>query len=238
MISVFYRSIYIIYLRIRVSSLKLSTPQIFGTRVRVRGKKKFFKIHPPPIVRIRQKRTHLFVATTSSSSRGGAITYVRCKRERQLKDDLNRAPLLADRLIVDCRPPSIVFQAVVDFPSTVMSVGLSQVCLHDYYTNTRTLLIKEASMSIFLRFSSDFFSKFQQILLETNTFFFCNFPRILSTVPQSLIDILSIFLQILQIFFEVLRRVLIKLQSKFAQISILVYLKIFSQISVLFLNVF
>ncbi len=81
-----------------------------------------------------------------------------------------------------------------------------------------------------------FLSNFQQILLKTNTFL--NFCCIFSTVPQSFIDILSTFLQISQIFFKDLLRVSIKLQLKFAQIFILVYLKIFLLVSEMFLNFF
>ncbi len=44
-----------------------------------------------------------------------------------------------------------------------------------------------------------FFSKFRQILLKTNTFL--NFRFIFSAISQSLIDILSSFSQIPQIFF-------------------------------------
>ncbi len=53
----------------------------------------------------------------------------------------------------------------------------------------------------FSEYSSNFFSKFHQILFKTNTF--PNFRCTISTVPQSLIDILlSFFLQIPQMFFQ------------------------------------
>ncbi len=59
------------------------------------------------------------------------------------------------------------------------------------------------------------------------------------TVLQSLIDILSIFLQIPQIFFSNISSwISIELQLKFVQIFILVYLKISLQISEVFLNFF
>ncbi len=52
----------------------------------------------------------------------------------------------------------------------------------------------------FSEYSTNFFLKFQKILLKINTF--SNFCLIFSTVSQSLIDILSGFLQISQIIFQ------------------------------------
>ncbi len=56
--------------------------------------------------------------------------------------------------------------------------------------------------------------------------------------PWSLIDILSVFLQISHFFSKYLLRILIKLQLKFTQISISVYLKILVWVSEVFLIFF
>ncbi len=52
----------------------------------------------------------------------------------------------------------------------------------------------------FSKYSTNCFSKFQQILLKTNIF--SNFRRIFWTLPRSLIDILSIFFLLSQIIFQ------------------------------------
>ncbi len=62
--------------------------------------------------------------------------------------------------------------------------------------------------------------------------------NIFSSVPESITDILSTFLQISQIVFQKFTQISMKLQLKVGQIFILVYLNIFLQVSEVFLNFF
>ncbi len=86
---------------------------------------------------------------------------------------------------------------------------------------------------IFLQFFFQNFNKYYSKLI-----LFLNLRCISTTLSQSFIDILSIFLQISQIFFSKIYAVSIKLQLKFAQNFILVYLKNFLQVFKVFLNFF
>ncbi len=100
-------------------------------------------------------------------------------------------------------------------------------CICKIYTNSFIIypsFLNNFSMTSkfpqsFSKYSSDFFffnfNEFYSLIL------FSNFQCIFSTVPQSFIDIFSSFFQIPQVS--------IRLQLKFAQIFILVYLKIFLQ---------
>ncbi len=95
-------------------------------------------------------------------------------------------------------------------------------------------------MSKFPRSYSEYSYNFFQNLNKYNlkVILFSNFRCIFSTVPLSLIEILSNFLQISEFFFKHLLIVSIKWRLNFVQIFIPDYLKIFMKVSDVFLIFF
>ncbi len=99
----------------------------------------------------------------------------------------------------------------------------------------------------FHKYFQNFYEVFSHIALiflqNVNKYYsklilFSNFHSFFSTIPQSLIEILSNFVKIFRIFFERFTRSHNKVTVEGFQIFILVYLKIFLQVSKVFLNFF
>ncbi len=84
----------------------------------------------------------------------------------------------------------------------------------------------------FFEYSSNLFFKISTNITTQKVIPFSNFRCTFSAVPRFFIDILSsFFCKFLKFFFKDFFSVSIKLYLRFAQIFILVYLKIFLQVS-------